>query len=457
MQWPDPDEVKGITEHQRECIATAFKSPISLIGGNPGVGKSYVAGAIIDACEIHAPMADGIAACAFTGKAANRLKEILIARNINIKATTIHRLLGPQRNGHDGDGWHFEHTASNPLPYDYIFCDELSMNDTSIMSNLLCAVRDDACFLGLGDVAQLPPVGHGAPLRDMIAAGIPYGELTEPHRNGGDILRVCAELKARRPYLPSVGRNLANGENVWHFERSSARLSIAALQTIIADRPPDIDPITDIQVLCAVNDHTPASREMLNVVLQNLLNGEGERYKGMRFRLGDKVICRSNQFLPLVACPECKQSIAVIREKGKFICWACQETWGMSECQMEFAANGEIGFVTWGAERDMHVKFDAPDRTVRVAGEQLDSFQLAYAISCHSSQGSEWPVVITMVDDSRPADHVTSMEWWRTACSRAKQIHMTIGSMRAINRQSKRSALQERKTFLASLIGENHG
>src|SRR5690606_14383539 len=99
-----------------------------------------------------------------------------------VEATTIHRLLGVSRNGHDQKGWGFMRNRGNPLPNRFLFVDECSMCDCDITASLLDACKPGTHVLFIGDFAQLPPAGHGAPLRDMIAAGIPYGELTEIHR-----------------------------------------------------------------------------------------------------------------------------------------------------------------------------------------------------------------------------------------------------------------------------------
>ena len=112
--------------------------------------------------------------------------------DLPLEATTIHRLLGVSRNGHDKKGWGFIHNAANPLPYRFVFVDEVSMLDVDLAANLFAACQPGTHILLIGDTGQLPPVGHGAPLRDLIAAGVGCGELTEIWRNAGDIVKGCS-------------------------------------------------------------------------------------------------------------------------------------------------------------------------------------------------------------------------------------------------------------------------
>src|SRR6185503_2428331 len=161
--------------------------------------------------EIHGPA--GIAVVAPTGKAAVRLSEALEGHGLGqIRARTIHSTLSVMAVG-DG-GFQFEHGEENPLEQRFVICDEMSMCDTPLMASLLAALRPDAHVLFIGDLNQLPPVGHGAPLRDFLEAGIPAGELREIRRNSGLIVETCARIRDREDFeLPltvdlDAGRNL---------------------------------------------------------------------------------------------------------------------------------------------------------------------------------------------------------------------------------------------------------
>jgi len=432
----------------------AMRKPVGILGGNPGAGKTHCSAQIIK-LVVNQMGASQIAVCAPTGKAAVRITEAMIGHGLNgIEATTIHRLLGVSRNGHDRKGWGFMHNKSMPLPFRYVFVDESSMLGVNLGASLIEACLPGTHLMFIGDFAQLPPVEHGAPLRDMIAAGLPYGELEEIHRNEGDGVRACRALKEGRPFQPSPSIDIAEGRNLKHIEASRTATALGALAHLLRNVPPGFDPVWDVQVLCAVNEKSEVGRKNLNEGMQRILNPAGEVVEGMAFRLNDKVICSTNGMLPLVRCPSCQaEGDDQVAWNGKwFECASCFNQWKPGECDQEFVANGEIGKVVLLDKKLMHVAFDSPKRTVRVTGEWLNEFDLAYAITVHKSQGSQWPVVICMADDSNGADRVTSWEWWRTAISRFQTLCFTIGKKSTIDRQCRKSALRERKTFLTELL-----
>ncbi len=261
------------------------------------------------------------------------------------------------------------------------------MVGAGLAASLVEALQTGTHLLWSGDFCQLPPVEHGAPLRDMIAAGLPYGELTEIHRNEGDIVRACRALKEGRPFIPSPCINLAAGQNLKHIEASRTSQALGALAHLLRNVPPDINPVWDVQVLCAVNENSGVGRKNLNEGMQRILNPDGARVEGMAFRLNDKVICSTNGLLPLVKCPGCGNDVAeLVAWNGKwFECGSdgCFNQWKPGECDGDFVANGEIGKVVLLDKKLMHVAFDSPRRTVRVAGEWLQQFELAYAVTCH--------------------------------------------------------------------------
>jgi exodeoxyribonuclease V alpha subunit len=449
--WPAADELAVATDHQREKYAMATKGRVGVLGGNPGAGKTWTAAQIIKAIVAQHGEAS-IAVAAPTGKAAVRITEAMLGHGLSVDATTIHRLLGVARNGHDGKGWGFMHNRGNPLQKRFIFADESSMIDIPTFASALDAFLPGTHLMLTGDFAQLPPVGHGAPLRDLIAAGVPYGELTEIHRNEGCIVRACRELKEGKPFRPSPYIDLAKGFNARHIEAARPAWAVGALGNLLRGLPAEYDRVWDVQILCAMNEKSEASREVLNKILQNILN-PGDKVDGSRFRLGDKVICGTNCCLPMTHCPRClemKETPDTFWNGKLYECIACGKAWKPADCAKDFVANGEIGKAVLVEKGLLHVEFDSPQRTVRVSGEFLSEIDLAYAITCHKSQGSQWPIVITMVDDA--ADRVTSWEWHRTAWSRAEKLSMTIGKLSTIHRQCKKSALAGRKTFLKELL-----
>jgi exodeoxyribonuclease-5/exodeoxyribonuclease V alpha subunit len=127
-----------------------------------------------------------------------RASQALTLAGVDVQASTIHRTLGVMEAGYGGDQWGFQHNAKNPLPFRFVVVDESSMIDTSLMADLLDACGPGTHVLFVGDPYQLPPVGHGAPLRDMIDAGeafVSRGELTQVRRNAGQIVHACARIK----------------------------------------------------------------------------------------------------------------------------------------------------------------------------------------------------------------------------------------------------------------------
>ena len=451
--WPSASELAVATPHQRAMWSLATSAPVGILGGNPGAGKSFLTAQAIKATA-NRHGAASIAVCAPTGKAAQRVNELLLEHGIaGIQATTIHRLLSVSRNGHDGQGWGFLHNASNPLPQRFVYLDESSMAGAPIYMALLAACATGTHVLNVGDFGQLPPVEHGAPLRDMIAAGIPYGELTEIHRNEGDIVRACRDLKELRPFSPSPWIDIPAGLNLLHIEASRPPAACAALASILRSLPAEFNPLWDAQVLCATNP----VRQAVNKIVQPILNPAAEKPDGAKFAIGDKVICLTNCVLPVVGCPECGPVLAgaapTLAWDGRaYICGECGIGWKTSELAGDFVANGEIGQVTSAGKGLMHVRFDSPLRTVRVAGEYLEEFDLAGCITVHRAQGSQWPIVIVMAEDSYGGDMTTSWEHWRTSISRAQKLCITIGRKSVIDRQCKRSALAGRKTFLTELL-----
>ena len=445
LAWPSPSSLAPCTDHQREVIAKSFAGPVGILTGGPGTGKTFtVAAAVREIAEKYGLGA--IAAIAPTGKAAVRCTEAFGKLGLKIEATTIHRFLGVGRNGHDGNGWGFLHGPDNPVEVKFLIIDEASMLDTDLASSVFSALRLGTHVLMVGDPYQLPPVGHGAPLRDMIEV-LPSGELTKIERNSGDICRVCNEIRSGKGYRPSIGgAEVTSGRNVRHWETKDALHSIGKLEDLLCSPPASIDPIWDVQVLCAVNEKSDLSRKAMNKRLQDLLNPSGERVDGCPFRLGDKVICTSNSLLPLDSSSELL---------------GCESTLNT------FVANGEIGKVVWLQKKLMKVEFESPKITVKVLMGKPDEengdsdrnrprcdFDLAYAITVHKAQGSQSPITIVLIDDSGAANQVCSREWHMTAMSRPEKLLITIGKRHIVDKQSKRVGLRDRQTYLKELLKE---
>jgi len=195
------------SEHQLQAYRLAIQAAVGLLVGSPGTGKTWLVGRIIDTIQ---RSGGSYAVCAPTGKAALRVMESLKAQGITVMATTIHKLLCPQVGR---DGWEFTFGVDCKLPYDFIIVDESSMIDIGLLKSLLDAVKDEANVLFVGDHEQLPPVGKGAPLRDMIQSGVPCGKLTEIRRNAGEIVKACAAIRDKMPLTP-MPRHFEAEENL---------------------------------------------------------------------------------------------------------------------------------------------------------------------------------------------------------------------------------------------------
>jgi exodeoxyribonuclease V alpha subunit len=386
---------------------------------------------------------EDIAIGAPTGKAAVRITEAMTLAGLRgIKARTWHSLLGV---GEDEEGnMGFRHHSGDPWSFRVIFGDEESMKDMPLMCAVFAARPRSCHFLLVGDIYQLPPVGNGAPLRDMISSGIAgYGELTEIQRNSGGIVEACAAIRSGKPW--QVGGNLellSSGTPDQQLQAILGKLSILAAS--------GFDPVWECQVVVAVNAKSKASRKYVNHILQQVLN-KNEVVKGSLFRLNDKVVCLENgDYTAIAADSEARQE-------------------STKDGQVR-VANGEVGRVVEIEPKSYVIELQTPDRTIRVprgkseASEEGDEdeekqassagckWDLAYALSCHKSQGSEWPYVFVVLDDSYGAQRVCSREWLYTAISRAKAKCYLVGKKSTADAMCGRVALGKRKTFLRELI-----
>ncbi|MCY2967683.1 MAG: AAA family ATPase [Planctomycetota bacterium] len=476
LNWPRIDDIPDLTDHQREVAEISLSGRLGVLAGTPGCGKTFAAAAIIKAI-VAQHGAHNVGVCTPTGKAAVRLTADLQKYKVDVEATTIHRLLQVRRLGYDGKGWGFHYGPQNKLPFRFIILDEGSMCGTDISNSLFSAIEPGTHVLIVGDPYQLTPVEHGAPLRDLKAAGVPWGELTEIKRNNGTAVQACKAMKEGRRWESASRINVATGENLQHIEQQQPAHALAAMERIIGNCPQQYDRTWDIQVLCAVNEKTEVSRGNLNARLQAMLNPSGPTTKNGRFRLNDKVICTSNAQMELVpgADDPPGQSAGESVEAGKKYEQGDEifgKSWGLPKRETiksrAFIANGDIGRVVYVSEKEMHVRFLFPQRTVKVfvgagnskTGDETGNSNsgcdcdLAYAITTHKSQGSSAPIVITMADGSFGAGQICSREWYYTAISRLEIAGFTIGQRSVIDAHCRRVALGVRKTFLVEKLKE---
>jgi len=457
MEWPDPSSLPDLSDHQRERYAAAARGCLGILGGRPGSGKTFSLARILSRVP-----AGRSAVAAPTGKAAVRITESLKQAGVQgVRATTIHSLLGPSRDEDSGE-WSFQHDEDNPLPLDWIFVDEASMCDTSLTASLLAARQPGCRVMLIGDVNQLSPVGYGAPLRDLVAAGLPYGELTEIRRNAGRIVRSCHGIVDRHRFASSLRLDLEaeSPENLLHVEKAEPEGQIETIKTVldkfrrgaaIAGR--QIDPVWDCQVLVPVNEKSPLARVKLNRILQGFLNPGGDQVQGNPFRVGDKIVNGKNGWMP----------VETILPRG-----LAGGPWneGRKENKV-YTANGEQAAVLAVFPRYTVARLWLPDRLVRIprgdsgnGDDESDgqaqstgcNWELAYAISCHKSQGSQWPVTIIVADAYPGARMLCDRCWLYTALSRAETLAVTVGQRDVLDGMCAKSHIWNRKTFLVESI-----
>jgi exodeoxyribonuclease V alpha subunit len=360
--WPKIDTAKAIpwieqkldvtlAASQREAVAKAVSSKVMVITGGPGVGKTTLVNAILRILVAKGVM---VALAAPTGRAAKRLSE-----STGMEAKTIHRLLevDPKHGG-------FKRGIEEPLDCDLLVIDETSMVDVSLMASVVKALSDRTSLILVGDVDQLPSVGPGQVLADVIGSGaVPVATLTEIFRQAAESRIITNAHKVNSGHMPDLDVPKDGKTDFYFVEAHEPEDAVTKIIEIVKNRLPNrfsFDPIQDVQVLCPMNRGGIGARS-LNVDLQKALNPPTddifvERF-GYTYRVGDKVMQTDNDY-----------------DKEVF--------------------NGDVGYVRNidPASQEMVIEFDG--RSVEYQFGELDEIALAYAVSIHKSQGSEYPAVV---------------------------------------------------------------
>lgn len=461
--WPEQD-VGRLSEHQQAAIDRIREKCVGILIGSPGTGKTFSAAALIR--QIIAKHGEeAVAVAAPTGKAAVRCTQAMDQYELGVTATTIHRLLGLGRASFVKNDQP-AHGPENPLEKRFVVIDEASMLDTDLAAALFNALTDGTHLLLIGDTGQLPPVGHGSPLRDLIAAGVPTGELTEIRRNAGMIVRACAAIKNGQPFETADRYDEAAGHNLRVVDCPTPAAAVAALECLVERLTVtgQFHPVRQTQILTPLNDKSEISRRPLNDRLQRLLNPDGKSVPPNPFRIGDKIICLKNGTLAAVELGDETADPADPKSYRE-----AKDDWG-GKVEV-YVANGEIGFVEAVGDKVTVARFGEADKLVRIPmGKQRDegddrphddhaaekgrgcNFDLAYAISVHKSQGSESPCVVVIVDEQ--AGRIATRELHYTAISRASKYCVVLGRRAVLEKQAKRVSLNKRQTFLAELVRE---
>jgi exodeoxyribonuclease V alpha subunit len=367
------------------AIRLALMSKVLVMTGGPGVGKTTIIKAIL---RILAAKGVRLLLCAPTGRAAKRMTEAA-----GFEAKTIHRLLEV-----DPRGGGFKRGEDNPLDCDLLVVDEASMVDVLLMQALLKAVPDKAAVLIVGDIDQLPSVGPGQVLADIISSGaVPVVRLTEVFRQAAKSQIIVSAHRINDGVIPDLRKPEAESD-FYFVEANDPETAVGRIIELVKTRIPrrfGLDPIRDIQVLCPMNRGGVGARS-LNIELQKALNPANDRKVerfGWTFAPGDKVMQIENDY-----------------DKEVY--------------------NGDIGYVTDvdPDEGELTANFD--ERPCTYGFGELDTLVPAYAATIHKSQGSEYPaVVIPVLTQHYP---MLQRNLLYTGVTRGKKLVVLVGQKKAV-------------------------
>jgi exodeoxyribonuclease V alpha subunit len=384
IPWVEASTGLTLAASQREALRQALASKLLVITGGPGVGKTTLVNSIL---QVLAAKDVRILLGAPTGRAAKRMTE-----TTGLEARTLHRLLeiDPTNGG-------FKRGPDNPLDCDLLVMDESSMVDVMLMHALLKAVPPHAALLLVGDVDQLPSVGPGQVLADIIASGaVPVVRLTEVFRQAASSRIITNAHRINRGEMPDLSPDPTS--DFQFVEANEPEEVVGRLVQVVARHLPrrlGYDPLRDVQVLCPLNRGGLGART-LNVELQAVLNPPGadrvDRF-GWSFSPGDRVMQVVNDY-----------------DKDVY--------------------NGDLGLIASvdHGERELVVDFDG--REVTYDFGELDALALAYATTVHKAQGSEYPVVVMVLSTKHYA--MLERRPVYTGLTRGKKLVVVIGSRKAL-------------------------
>lgn len=389
-----------LSASQRRAVRQALSERLLVITGGPGTGKTTLMRLVV---ELHVGAGFAVLLGAPTGRAAKRLTEAT-----GVEARTVHRLLEfePRRGS-------FQRNRERPLQADLVIIDEASMLDCPLAYRLLDAVPDDCRLILVGDVDQLPPVGPGRVLADLIASEtVPVLRLQEVFRQAAESLIVSNAHRIRRGLLPVLRTD--RPVDFYFIERSRPEETLATIRELLTSRIRrrfGLDPRTEIQLLTPMRKGL-VGVERLNLELQRLLNPEAPALavSGERLRRGDRVMQIRNNY-----------------ELDVF--------------------NGDVGHIIDESADGDRLTVEFYGRSLDYPTTDLDDLVLAYACSVHKAQGSEYPCVLLPLHMQHYA--LLQRNLLYTAVTRAQRLVIVIGERSALARAVRNDRPQERFTRLA--------
>ena len=408
VKWWESRAGFSLAPKQSQALENSLSSKFSIITGGPGVGETTIRRALV---EIYGKVDKcRVVLAAPTGRAAKRMTE-----SVGREAKTIHRLLrwNPVTN-------RFTYDAENRLEGDVFVFDETSMIDVKLACDLLRALPDTAVVVWVGDTDQLPSVGPGSVLGDLIKSGVvPSTKLDFIFRQdkSGLIVQNAHHVNAGEPL------EVRQGESDFYFMRcEDPEMCVKRTIELVTSRIPrkfGLDPLADVQVLVPMRRNTLGT-DNLNVELQKALNPHGDALVrgGTTFRAGDRVMQLRNNY-----------------DKDVY--------------------NGDVGFVKAvdPEHRSLVVTFDG--RPVQYGPGDLDELVLAYATTIHKSQGSEYPAVVVIVHTQHYVMLQRNLLY--TAITRGRRLVLLMGVPYAVDRAIQTNTVRERRTSLAERLEGNIG
>ena len=407
IPWVESRTKVTLAPSQREALRLAVTAKVLVITGGPGVGKTTLVNSILKVLQAKGV---DVALCAPTGRAAKRLTE-----STGLDGRTIHRLLeaDPSNGG-------FKRNEENPLSCHLLVVDEASMVDVPLMRALLRALPDQTALLLVGDVDQLPSVGPGQVLADIIASeAVSVIRLTEVFRQAATSRIVTNAHRINQGVMPEL--TAPERSDFYFVDAAEPEEALRKLLTMVSHRIPkrfDLDPVRDIQVLCPMNRGSLGARS-LNIALQEALNPPGavqvQRF-GWTFTPGDKVMQVTNDY-----------------ERDVF--------------------NGDLGIISAIDPEEGAVTVSFDGRTVEYSFGELDELVLAYATTIHKAQGSEYPVVVIPMTTQHYTMLARNLVY--TGVTRGKRLVILVGQRNALAIAIRTGGTRRRWSKLREWLGSN--